>query len=99
VSPKTSDVLRPGISTKEEVLLTLGEPDFVSEDGQRFGFAWTKVKALWFVGGYGSGATGEAERSYLLEVSFDKSNRVTQARLLKEWGPAVSPNRELNVQP
>lgn len=77
----------------------MGEPDFASEDGQRMGYAWTKVKAIWFLASYGPAAGGEVDRSYVLEVFFDPSNRVSQVRLMKEWGPAVSPARELDAKP
>jgi hypothetical protein len=99
VNAKTCEGLRPGVTTREEILLTLGEPNFVSEDGQRLGYAWTKVKALWFVGGYGAGAAGEVERSYVLETCFDGSHRVSHVRLLKAWGPAVPPAQELKQVP
>src|SRR5262245_50918644 len=41
--------LKPGVTTKEELVHRLGEPDFYSEDGQRIAYAWTKVKAIWVV--------------------------------------------------
>ncbi|HXJ61082.1 MAG TPA: hypothetical protein VNU68_30925 [Verrucomicrobiae bacterium] len=88
--------LQPGVTTKEELVLMLGEPDFYSEDEQRFGYAWTKVKAVWVVQGMGR---GESERSYVLEASFDASNRLSQVRLLKNWGDPVNPTRELKSTP
>jgi hypothetical protein len=42
---------------------------------------------------------GEIERSYLLGLSFDLSNRFSRVRLLKEWGPQITPTRELDAQP
>jgi outer membrane protein assembly factor BamE (lipoprotein component of BamABCDE complex) len=33
IKPQTSNELQAGITTKEEVLLTLGEPDVAAEDG------------------------------------------------------------------
>lgn len=99
VNAKTSEGLCPGVTTREEILLTLGEPDFVSEDGQRLGYAWTKVKALCFVAGYGAGAAGELQRSCVLETCFDASHRVSQVRLLQAWGPAVPPAQELKRVP
>ena len=80
-------------------LLKLGEPDFVSEDGQRFGYAWTKVKGIWIVASYGGGGVGEFTHSDVLMASFDCSNRVSQVRLIKEWGPQVTPTRELDTTP
>ena len=97
VNHKTPEVLQPGVTTKEEVFLKFGEPDFASEDGHRLGYAWTKVKAIWAVAGYGGGgASGEIKRSYVLEAAFDASNRVSRVRLLTKWGPEVTPDRELD---
>lgn len=81
VAPGTTDVLHPGVTTKEELLLMLGEPDFVSEDGQRLGYAWRKIKVV-FLAQVSSELLG---RRYLLEASFDAHNRLVETRLLKEW--------------
>ncbi len=94
INPGTSRSMLPGTTTKDEVFLSLGEPDFVSDDGQRLGYAWTKVKALWLVIGGSSSASGELERSYVLELSFAGDDRLAQVRLLNEWGPSVTPSRE-----
>lgn len=97
INTQTRDTLQSGVTTKEEVFLTLGEPDFASEDGQRLGYAWTKVKALIIWASYGgSGGGEEVKRSYVLDVSFDASNRVSEVRLLKEWGSQVTPRQELD---
>ena len=93
LNTKTGSKLQPGVTTKEDVFLLLGEPDQVSEDGQRLGYAWSKVKAIWIVASYGGGAGGEAEKSYLLLISFDASNRVSRASLVKQWGSEVMPER------
>jgi hypothetical protein len=91
VTAESTNALRLQATTREEILLALGEPDFASEDGRRFGYLWTKVKAIWVVASYGgAGAGGEITRSYLLETSFDPSNRLSDVRLLKQWGDSVS---------
>ena len=90
VGPKTSGLLSPGVTTKDEVFLALGEPDFISADGQRLGYGWTKVVAFLIIGDQG----GEIMESRLLEVSFDASNRVSQLRILKKWDPTAAPARE-----
>jgi hypothetical protein len=95
VNPKTQGQLRLGETTKEDLFLMLGEPDHASEDGQRLGYAWTKVKAIWAVAGMSGGASGEIQHSYVLEASFDTSNRMSRLRLLKAWGSGVPPAREL----
>lgn len=86
VTQESTNALRLSVTTPEDLLLTMGEPDFVSEDGGRFGYLWTKVKAIW--GSYG-GAGGAFIRSYLMEASFDRSNRLAGVRLLKQWGETV----------
>jgi outer membrane protein assembly factor BamE (lipoprotein component of BamABCDE complex) len=96
VRTQTANTLRPGVTTREDVLLVLGEPDLASEDGRRLGYAWSKVNAIWFVASYGGGAGGEIQRSYILEVSFDAGDRVAAVRILKEWGPAVIATPELD---
>lgn len=95
VNFKTAEFLKNGVTTKEEVFLMLGEPDYASQDGRRLGYAWSKVKAIWAAVGYSGGAGGEIQRSYVLEASFDASNRISQVRYLKEWGSSVSAAREL----
>jgi hypothetical protein len=95
VTSESTNALCIGVTTREDVLLTLGEPDFVSEDSRRFGYLWTKVKAIWAVASYGgSGAGGEITQSYLIETSFDPCNRVSNVRLLKKWGDSVTGSPE-----
>lgn len=95
VATKTDSTLTAGVTTKEEIFLTLGEPDYASEDGQRLGYAWTKVKAVWIIAGQGSAAGGEIERSYVLVATFDDSNRLCQVQLQKTWGSEVPAANEL----
>ncbi|MGB3429125.1 MAG: hypothetical protein WBA53_13230 [Burkholderiaceae bacterium] len=82
VQPK----LQVGVTTKEEVFLLLGEPDYVSEDGQRLGYKWTKVNALVLVGAYYSAGMWEIEQSHVLHVTFDADNRVSQVGVVSGWG-------------
>jgi hypothetical protein len=100
VNANVQSQLQPGVTTKEEVLLLLGEPDYASEDGQCIGYAWRKVKALVFVtAGPTSAATGEVERSYLLHISFDPNSQVSRVELLKKWGKQMPPEPTLPFQP
>jgi len=81
VNQATESHLQPGVSTKEDVLLLLGEPDFCSEDGQTIGYSWTKVGVLWIVGTRYGGGEGEIGKNYVLEIVFDASNRVARTEL------------------
>jgi hypothetical protein len=84
VNQKVQVELQPGITTKEDVFLRLGEPDYYSEDGQVIGYAWTKVGAILMVGGYGSAAAAEIGKSYLFEISFDSSNYIARVELRRD---------------
>lgn len=85
-----TNAVQTGLSTRENVLFALGEPDFVSEDGGRVGYFWSKVKLIWAIAGYGGGAGGEIVRHYLIEVSFDSSNRVCAIRGLDGWSDPLA---------
>lgn len=99
LTPRTLQQIQVGNTTKTEVLLTLGEPDFVSESEDRLGYAWSKVKALVFVGGYGAAAMGEAARNYVLVIAFDESGRAVEVDLHKNWGPGTPPALDLGSPP
>jgi len=91
ISAKTQSLLQPGVTTKEEVFLILGEPDYASDDGQRIGYAWKKVKFVVFV--YTGAA--EFEKGYLLQIKFDSDNRVLDVDLREVWNPGLTPERML----
>lgn len=97
VSEKTCAKLQTGKTTRHDVFLLLGEPDYASEDGQRIGYAWTKVKALIIVASYSGAGGAEIQRSYILEVSF-ANDLVCGARIIKDWGSQVTPAHELQKQ-
>lgn len=94
VGVRTETEIERGIS-KEEVILRFGEPDFASEDGCRLGYGWTKVKALVFWASNAGGGAAEVKRSYILEISFDENQRLSNARVIKSWGEGVPPREEL----
>jgi hypothetical protein len=99
VEAKTSEALHPGVSTMEDVVWALGEPDHVSDDGLVLGYAWTKVKAVWVAVGYNTVAGGEIPRSGELAVFFDESNRVSKVSLEKMWGPALDSQWTSQLKP
>ena len=76
------DSLVPGQTTKEEVLLKLGEPDVVSKGGSRFAYHWFKIKAsiFWAIGGYygGKGDITDIRREYIFSVTFDETGLVLE---------------------
>ena len=81
VNQATQSRLQAGVSTKEDVLLLLGEPDYCSEDGQTIGYSWTKVGVLLLIATSGAGGEAEIGKNYALEIAFDARNRVTRTKL------------------
>ena len=65
-------------TSKEEVLLKLGEPDLVLSHERIFVYRWEMVAAYFFVGGYGAGAAGPIQRPHFLIIEFDDKNIVVR---------------------
>ena len=93
ISAATTDRLQVGVSTKEEIILLLGEPDSMSEDGCRMGYAWNRVKARWAVWTGVTAIGGEIARSYVMSLTFDADGRLLKTEVIKGWGYRVPPER------
>ena len=65
-------------TSKEDVLLKLGEPDLVLNRERIFVYRWEMVAAYFFVGGYGGGAAGPIQRPHFLIIEFDDENIVVR---------------------
>jgi hypothetical protein len=92
---KTDDILWlvPGQTTREEVLLRLGEPDAVSDDDLSMSYQWEKIQLGLFVAVYGGGGGySEYGKDYSLDLHFDpcgkfergevKNSKLTHKRTL-----------------
>lgn len=66
------------MTSKEEVLLNLGEPDLVLNHERIFVYRWEMVAAYLAVGAYGGGAVGPIQRTSFLIIQFDDKNRVSR---------------------
>jgi outer membrane protein assembly factor BamE (lipoprotein component of BamABCDE complex) len=87
LSEKAALSLQPGKMTKEEVLVLLGEPDYVSEDGQRLDYRWKRVKAIVVIVAGSGCCAGEIQRSKRLQVWFDANEYISHVDIVKGWGP------------
>jgi len=74
---KTTFMVRDTTS-KEEVLLKLGEPDLVLNKERTFVYRWEMVAAYFFVGGAGGGAAGPIQRPHFFIIEFDDKNMVVR---------------------
>jgi hypothetical protein len=98
-----------GTTTKEEVILALGEPDAVSSDEHKLAYRSEKTVAVWIFaagGGYSAVATGggiNRERFCIFE--FDPQGRLLQATQNGTWsgeqgfGPPKLTPTNLNDDP
>lgn len=85
VDESTAAGFQPGVTTREEVLLQLGEPDVVSGDQRSLGYAWSRIKFVWVVGSYGGGAAGNVAKRSFLRLDFDESGRFICAEITGDW--------------
>lgn len=78
-----------GQTNREEVLLTLGEPDEASSDGRRFVYRWSKLKFLAVIPVGYIGGSVSAKKQYQLIITFDNQGVVSGCELKDElqWGP------------
>jgi len=65
-------------TSKEEVLLKLGEPDLVLNRERIFVYRWEMVAAYFFVGGYYAATGGPIQRPHFLILEFDDKNMVVR---------------------
>jgi hypothetical protein len=77
ITPESIPFVIPGKTTKEEVVLRLGEPDEISDDRSRFAYFWLKNKllAIW-VAPYSAGIL-ESNRRYIFSITFDENDLVS----------------------
>jgi outer membrane protein assembly factor BamE (lipoprotein component of BamABCDE complex) len=78
------DFLRSG-PTREQVLLQLGEPDWVAKDQAIFVYTWKAEWGFFIVGGYGGGAADVVRgRQHFLLVEFDQDG------IVRRWDTKVN---------
>ena len=88
-----------GQTTKEEVLLTLGEPDEASEDGSRLAYHWFKTKGTIIVIGFMFIGGGDLDKEYVFNITFDENNLVmeTAVRDLGYTGYTGREHRKIRI--
>ncbi len=84
VTPGTTTTLQEGVGTATlaDVLLQLGEPDVVSEDGRRLTYQWTKIEGMFIIGAMYMGSARDVTRASAIEVTFDERGYLVSAELL-----------------
>lgn len=85
VSRKDAKLIKPGSTMKEDVILKLGEPDEVLENGSRWIYQWSKVHgqlAGFLLLGSGAGSIDQYMSQYDLVITFDSSGFVAKGRAI-----------------
>ena len=89
---KTLASIKEGITSKEEIIMMLGEPDRVRKNEKLFLYWWQEEHG--FVGGYGGGDTVMSTQS--LHIEFDENNIVKKFEMKKKgifsWGRQIPPD-------
>jgi hypothetical protein len=103
VDEHTPGRFRVGVTTREEVLLALGEADYVSPDEEVMSYGWNKLAAVFFlmpVGWMGGGGPVPG-RTRLLVISFDKAGvlRSCQLRDISPFSTMENSNAAMAVAP
>jgi hypothetical protein len=86
---KELNFIRPGITTKEEVVERLDDPDMIWQEERIFAYNWqtTWGVLLWVVAaGYGYGDYGAediGQKNYVLLIRFDPNDRVERFEATK----------------
>jgi len=71
----------PSVTTREEVLLRLGEPDASFGGGSRFVYLWADVGAVLVAGAGYSGGAMELSNGHSIEIDFRPDGVVAASRL------------------
>ncbi len=93
INPQYAEPLAIGQSTREEVLLRLGEPDEALESGTIFLYRWTEVRGFIVFGGYGSAVAVPFPGHRNLRLEFDGTGRLTHKSFSKRVVEKSSPGR------
>ena len=79
---------------KQDVLLSLGEPDLVLNHERVFIYRWEMVAAYFAVGGFGAGAGGPIQRPHFLIIEFDDRNIVVRHEVWESVFSSRTPSVE-----
>jgi outer membrane protein assembly factor BamE (lipoprotein component of BamABCDE complex) len=100
IAPQTIKAIKTGES-REDVLLSLGDPAVRLLDDRYFVYDWKQTVGYWFVvvpapGGYGGSVAGAPIKSrHYLAIEFDSDDRVRRLSEFSHWGSEGS-DVELN---
>lgn len=81
ITPEAMDALVVGQTSREEVLLNLGEPDYWSVDSHQYRYHWERIKwdILWIIAGGYSAEGGDipVNKNHNLVLNFDAAGIIS----------------------
>lgn len=79
--------IESGVTTREDVLLRLGEPDVVWHDERFFAYRWITVTGYVFMAGGNSGAAVPMDKDrHDLVIEFNDTGQVLHYQDIRRWG-------------
>lgn len=76
IPQKTLDLIKPGVTTREDVLLMLGGPAIVDENETTFVYCWRVVEGYLAIGGGYQGEIAPLSKMYGVTIKFDRQGIV-----------------------
>lgn len=96
ILPEYASPLEPGQTTREDVLLRLGEPDVVLDGGSVFIYQWTEVRGFVTFGGHGTAVAIPIPGHRDLRLEFDAQGRLTRKTFGKQANTESTRRRALD---
>ena len=96
ITKNTPSSFQPGVSTREDLLLVLGEPDAATSDESKFAYRAEKIVGYWIVFSNTSADGGPILRQRFLLVDFDPNGHLKSCEVSQRFWPR-SPEKLLKA--
>ena len=93
IDEETISFMKPRFTSKEEVLLKLGEPEYVWNNGLKFVYHWKVTRGFLIYGAGYTGGINSLGKDYILLIHFDQDDQLLRFEIksdefsdeLKQW--------------
>jgi hypothetical protein len=89
LNPQSITNIQPAITTIQDVILALGEPDAVSPDERKLVYRSEKIVGVWFIAGGYNADGGVLTRDRYLLIELDERGVVQSRKLSAPWFPST----------
>ena len=81
ITSDSIDFLRPATTTRADVLLRLGNPNYGAAE-ELFVYRWSRVHGYWSIG---FGTAADIQKEHFLAIEFAQDNSVKRFKLIEPW--------------